>query len=68
VKPDDVRVGMEVEAVWKPDGEREGSILDIRYFRPRASKLRASRAPRTKRSGPKTRRGRPRSKDVAGGA
>lgn len=68
VNPDDVRVGIEVEAVWKPEGEREGSILDIRYFRPRASRLRASRAPRTKRSGPKPRRGRPRSKDVAGGA
>lgn len=35
VKPDDVRIGMEVEAVWKPEGEREGSILDIKYFRPR---------------------------------
>ena len=35
VKPDDVRIGMEVEAVWKPEAEREGSILDIRYFRPR---------------------------------
>ncbi|MGH2724704.1 MAG: Zn-ribbon domain-containing OB-fold protein [Actinomycetota bacterium] len=35
VKPDDVRVGLEVEAVWKAEEEREGSILDIRYFRPR---------------------------------
>jgi uncharacterized OB-fold protein len=35
VRPDDVRVGLEVEAVWKPEEEREGSILDIRYFRPR---------------------------------
>ena len=34
VAPDDVRAGMEVEAVWKPAGERAGSILDIRYFRP----------------------------------
>jgi uncharacterized protein len=68
VKPDDVRVGMEVEAVWKPEEEREGSILDIRHFRPRESKLRASRAPRTKRAGPKPQRARPRSNDVAGGA
>ena len=68
VKPDDVRVGMEVEAVWKPEDEREGDILDIRYFRPRDASLRTSRAPRTKRSAPKTRRGKPRSKDVAGGA
>jgi uncharacterized OB-fold protein len=36
VAPEDVRIGMEVEAVWKPDEEREGSILDIAYFRPRS--------------------------------
>jgi uncharacterized OB-fold protein len=30
----DVRMGMRVEAVWKPDGEREGSHEDIIYFRP----------------------------------
>lgn len=40
VRPDDVHVGMEVEAVWKPEGDREGSILDIRYFRPRAAAAR----------------------------
>jgi uncharacterized OB-fold protein len=34
VAPDEVRAGMQVEAVWKPPGERAGSILDIRYFRP----------------------------------
>ena len=39
VNPDDIVVGMEVEAVWKPQEEREGSILDIRYFRPRDAKL-----------------------------
>ncbi len=33
-KPEDVRMGMRVEAVWKPDGEREGSHEDILYFRP----------------------------------
>ncbi len=32
--PEDVRMGMRVEAVWKPDGEREGSHEDILYFRP----------------------------------
>lgn len=37
VNPDDVRVGMEVEAVWKPESDREGSILDIQHFRPRGS-------------------------------
>jgi uncharacterized OB-fold protein len=30
----DVRMGMRVAAVWKPDGEREGSHEDILYFRP----------------------------------
>ncbi len=33
-KAADVRMGMRVEAVWKPDGEREGSHEDILYFRP----------------------------------
>ncbi len=33
-KAEDVRMGMRVEAVWKPDGEREGSHEDILYFRP----------------------------------
>jgi acetyl-CoA C-acetyltransferase len=35
VAPDDARVGMAVEAVWKPVGERSGSILDIAFFKPR---------------------------------
>jgi len=29
---DDLRVGARVEAVWKPDGERTGSILDVACF------------------------------------
>src|SRR5207249_7521496 len=33
-RPEDVRMGMRVEAVWKPDGERHGDHGDIRYFRP----------------------------------
>jgi uncharacterized OB-fold protein len=33
-KPEEVRMGMRVEAVWKPDGEREGSHEDIQHFRP----------------------------------
>jgi acetyl-CoA C-acetyltransferase len=40
VAPDDVRAGMQVEAVWKPLPERAGSILDIRYFRPVDTELR----------------------------
>ena len=34
VAPDDVKIGLRVQAVWKPAEEREGSILDIKYFRP----------------------------------
>ncbi|HUI24745.1 MAG TPA: Zn-ribbon domain-containing OB-fold protein [Candidatus Kryptonia bacterium] len=33
-RPADVRMGMRVEAVWKPDGERHGDHEDILYFRP----------------------------------
>ncbi|HUG88720.1 MAG TPA: Zn-ribbon domain-containing OB-fold protein [Actinomycetota bacterium] len=40
VDPQRIEVGMEVEAVWKPEGERRGSILDIRHFRPRDAALR----------------------------
>ncbi len=31
---DDIFIGMSVEAVLKPKEERQGSILDIAYFRP----------------------------------
>lgn len=34
VDPEAVHIGMPVEAVLKPPGDREGSILDIKYFRP----------------------------------
>jgi len=34
VSPDEVEIGMTVEAVFKAKGEREGSILDIEYFKP----------------------------------
>ena len=34
VEPDQVKIGMKVQAVWKPAEEREGSILDIKYFKP----------------------------------
>ena len=34
VNSDDIRIGQEVEAVLKPENEREGSILDIKYFKP----------------------------------
>lgn len=34
VEPESVRIGMEVEAVFKEPAEREGSLLDIRHFRP----------------------------------
>ncbi len=34
VAPEEVEIGMVVEAVFKAPGERVGSILDIEYFRP----------------------------------
>lgn len=34
VDPAAVHIGMKVQAVWKPPEEREGSILDIKYFKP----------------------------------
>jgi len=37
-----LRIGMPVEAVWKNEEEREGSILDIKYFRPRKKEDRLS--------------------------
>jgi uncharacterized protein len=52
VDPDDLAVDMAVEAVWAPEGERTGSILDISYFRPRQARL---------RTGPKRPAGRKRS-------
>lgn len=32
--PEQIRVGMRVQAVFKPQKERVASILDIRYFKP----------------------------------
>ncbi len=34
INPENVKIGMKVEAVWKPADERTGSITDIKYFRP----------------------------------
>lgn len=34
VKPEDVSIGMQVEAVFKPKKHRKGSILDIDHFKP----------------------------------
>ncbi|MFQ5891447.1 MAG: Zn-ribbon domain-containing OB-fold protein [Candidatus Methanofastidiosia archaeon] len=36
---DDVEIGMEVEALFKGKKEREGSIMDIKYFRPLKGKV-----------------------------
>ena len=33
-KAEDARMGMRVEAVWKPDGARTGSFDDVMYFKP----------------------------------
>jgi uncharacterized OB-fold protein len=34
VDPETVYIGLEVEAVFKDAAEREGSILDVKFFRP----------------------------------
>lgn len=34
VDPKDIKIGMRVQAVWKPAEEREGAITDILYFKP----------------------------------
>jgi len=34
VNPEEVEFGMAVEAVFSPQNQREGSILDIEYFKP----------------------------------
>jgi acetyl-CoA C-acetyltransferase len=34
IDPDSVAIGMGVRAVWRPEGERTGSILDISHFEP----------------------------------
>lgn len=34
VNPDDVKIGLRVQAVWKPASERQGDITDILYFKP----------------------------------
>ena len=36
IEPEDLEIGMQVEAVLKPKSDREGSILDILHFRPKA--------------------------------
>ena len=38
IKAEEVKIGMEVEAVFKEKAERTGSILDIKYFKPRQNK------------------------------
>lgn len=43
VKPEEIKIGMRVEAVWKPENERTGSILDIKYFRPIPEKTKAAK-------------------------
>jgi len=34
VTPQTIRIGLRVKAVWKDAPDREGSVLDIRYWRP----------------------------------
>jgi len=34
VTPEDISIGMRVQAVWKPADLREGAVTDILYFKP----------------------------------
>ncbi|MHC5081466.1 MAG: Zn-ribbon domain-containing OB-fold protein, partial [Planctomycetota bacterium] len=34
VDPKKIKIGMRVQAVWKPAEERTGAITDIKYFKP----------------------------------
>jgi len=34
VDPQQVHIGMRVQAVWKPVEERQGAVTDIKYFKP----------------------------------
>jgi uncharacterized OB-fold protein len=34
IDPQDVEIGMRVEAVWRPEEDREGTVTDLLYFRP----------------------------------
>jgi len=34
VDPKKLKIGMKVKAVWKPENERVGSVLDVKYFKP----------------------------------
>lgn len=56
VTPEEIHIGMPVEPVWKPESERTGSILDIRYFRPRPRKRQARRRASAGRKGGSGRR------------
>ena len=40
--PSQVSIGLKVEAVFKPQAQREGSILDILYFKPQEGEEKAS--------------------------
>lgn len=61
VDPEAVHVGMRVRAVWKPPSDREGSILDIRYWEPvEPSKVkRMGAASKVKTRRPQSRAARP---------
>jgi len=37
VNHEEVTIGMTIEAVFKPKSKRQGSILDIKHFRPKVA-------------------------------
>jgi uncharacterized OB-fold protein len=34
IEPDDIKIGIQVKAIFKPANERTGAITDIAYFKP----------------------------------
>jgi len=59
VEPEAVHTGMRVRAVWRPEAEREGSILDIAYWAPIDSnggrRASGSKSPARSKAAPKKR-------------
>ncbi|MCX7944237.1 MAG: Zn-ribbon domain-containing OB-fold protein [Deltaproteobacteria bacterium] len=49
VEPQDIKIGMRVKAVWRPENERIGSITDILYFEPIKEVSETKMRPVTKR-------------------
>lgn len=52
-EPDELKIGMKVKAVWKPEAERTGAITDIMYFKPVRSRTKRKTKAKAKKTGKK---------------